>query len=144
LASFAEYFHLGDYLRLGKGEEASGGSDKPSLLADAFEAVIAAIYLDGGFDIVQNLISRLFDPLIVEVDRSNIYRDHKTTLQELSQVRFREVPRYTLISESGPDHSKTFVVQMEIAGAITTIGSGKNKKEAEQQAAHEALAALGK
>lgn len=144
LASLAEYFHLGEYLRLGKGEEASGGRNKPSLLADSFEAVIAAIYLDGGFDKVQKLISRLFDPLIMEVDRSNIYRDYKTTLQELSQIRFREVPRYTLIRESGPDHSKTFIVQMEITGAITTIGSGKNKKEAEQQAAREALSVLEK
>ena len=144
LASLSEYFHLGEYLRLGKGEEASGGRNKPSLLADAFEAVIASIYLDGGFDKVHKLISRLFDPLIMEVDGSDIYRDHKTTLQELSQIQFREIPRYTLISESGPDHSKTFVVQMEITGAITTVGSGKNKKEAEQQAAREALAVLEK
>lgn len=144
LASLAEYYHLGDYLHLGKGEEASGGREKPSLLADSFEAVIAALYLDGGFNKVHQFISMLFDPLIMEVDRSHIYRDYKTTLQELSQIRFRDVPHYTIISESGPDHCKTFVVQMEITGAITTIGSGKNKKEAEQKAAREALAILEK
>jgi ribonuclease III len=142
LASLAARFRLGDYLLLGKGEESSGGRDKPSLLADAFEAVIAAIYLDGGFEKVHQLLWEMFEPLIVDADGSDIYRDHKTTLQEISQTRFREIPHYTIIGEFGPDHDKTFIIQMEIPNSIKTTGSGKNKKEAEQEAAREALAIL--
>lgn len=142
LAELAKSFRLGDYLRLGKGEEASGGRAKPSLLANAFEALMAAIYLDGGFVKAVVLIRRLFTPLIEEGYRT--YRDYKTTLQQLSQQTFKETPRYALIREYGPDHDKTFEVQLTIADRITTTGAGKNKKEAEQRAAEEAIRILNR
>jgi len=140
LAEMAKSFRLGDYLLLGKGEEASGGRSKPSLLADAFEAVIAAIYLDGGCEKVAELISRLFTPLIEK--GYHTYRDYKTTVQQMSQHIFKETPRYTLIHEYGPDHDKTFEIQLSIADRIQTTGTGKNKKEAEQRAAEQAIRML--
>jgi ribonuclease III len=140
LAEMAKSFRLGDYLLLGKGEEASGGRSKPSLLADAFEAVIAAIYLDGGCEKVAELISRLFTPLIEK--GYHTYRDYKTTVQQMSQHIFKETPRYTLIHEYGPDHDKTFEIQLSIADRIQTTGTGKNKKEAEQRAAEQAIRIL--
>jgi len=140
LAGLAKSFHLGDYLLLGKGEEASGGRTKPSLLANAFEAVIAAIYLDGGFEKAAALIRRLFTPLIEEGYRT--YRDYKTTVQQMSQHAFKETPRYTLIREYGPDHDKTFEIQISIADHIQATGIGKNKKEAEQRAAGQAIRIL--
>ncbi|MFH1079948.1 MAG: ribonuclease III [Pseudomonadota bacterium] len=140
LAEMAKSFHLGDYLLLGKGEEASGGRSKPSLLANTFEALIAAIYLDGGFEEAAALIRRLFTPLIGESYRT--YRDYKTTVQQISQHTFKETPRYTLIHECGPDHDKTFEIQLSIADRIQTTGTGKNKKEAEQRAAEQAIRIL--
>jgi ribonuclease III len=140
LADMARAFRLGECLLLGKGEEASGGRSKPSLLANAFEAVIAAIYLDGGYEEAATLIKRLFAPLIAEGHRT--HRDYKTTLQQISQHAFRETPRYTLIRESGPDHDKTFEVQLSLADRIQTTGTGKNKKEAEQRAAEQAIQIL--
>jgi ribonuclease-3 len=140
LAEMAKSFRLGDYLLLGKGEEASGGRSKPSLLANTFEALIAAIYLDGGFEEAAALIRRLFTPLIGEGYRA--YRDYKTTVQQISQHEFKETPRYTLIQEYGPDHDKTFEIQISIADRIQTTGTGKNKKEAEQRAAEQAIRIL--
>lgn len=140
LAGLAKSFHIGDYLLLGKGEEASGGRTKPSLLANAFEALMAAIYLDGGFEKAAALIGRLFTPLIEEGYRT--YRDYKTTVQQMSQQTFKETPRYTLIHETGPDHDKTFEIQLSISDRITTTGTGKNKKEAEQRAAEQAIRIL--
>jgi ribonuclease III len=140
LADMAKSFGLGECLLLGKGEEASGGRSKPSLLANAFEALIAAIYLDGGFEEAAALIQRLFSPLIAEGYRA--YRDYKTTLQQLSQHAFKETPRYTLIGEYGPDHDKTFEIRLSLADRIQTTGTGKNKKEAEQRAAEQAIQIL--
>lgn len=142
LAEMAGFFHLGDYLLLGKGEELSGGRSKPSLLANTFEALMAAIYLDGGFEKAAALIGRLFTPLIGEGYRT--YRDYKTTAQQISQHLFKETPRYTLIHESGPDHDKTFEIQISIADRITATGTGKNKKEAEQRAAEKVIQVLEK
>lgn len=140
LAEMAKSFRLGDYLLLGKGEEASGGRSKPSLLANTFEALIAAIYLDGGFEEAAALIRRLFTPLIEEGYRT--YRDYKTTAQQISQQVFKETPSYTLIHEHGPDHDKTFEIRLSIADRIQTTGIGKNKKEAEQRAAEKAIRIL--
>ena len=142
LAEMAKSFHLGDYLLLGKGEEISGGRSKPSLLANTLEALVAAIYLDGGFEETAAMIGRLFAPLIGEGYRT--YRDYKTTVQQITQHAFKETPRYTLISEQGPDHDKTFEVQISIADRIMTTGTGKNKKEAEQRAAEKAIQLLEK
>jgi ribonuclease III len=139
LAELARRYRLGDGLLLGRGEEQSGGRSKPSLLADAFEAVVASIYLDGGFARVSTFIWRLLEELVKGETEDLLYKDYKTLLQEACQVRFREMPRYSVIQESGPDHEKTFDVQLEVADRIRTCGTGKNRKEAEQEAARKAL-----
>jgi len=140
LAEMAKTFRLGEFLLLGKGEEISGGRNKPSLLANTFEALMAAIYLDGGFEKASALTRRLFSRMIEDGYRT--YRDYKTIVQQISQHHFRETPRYTLIHECGPDHDKTFEIQISIADRITTTGTGKNKKEAEQRAAEKAIRML--
>lgn len=142
LAELARKFQVGSFILLGKGEESSGGRSKSSILADAFEAITAAVYLDGGFYRAYEFVQRLFAPLIEEGSLVITYRDYKTTLQEFSQNRFKEIPRYALIGESGPDHDKIFEVRLSIPEIIETTGKGKSKKEAEQNAAHKALDAL--
>jgi len=142
LADLARKLTIGDYLLLGKGEVISGGSTKPSILSNAFEAVTGAIYIDAGFVKAYDFLRAVFDPLIEDGIETAIYRDYKTELQELCQSRFKDIPRYQLIGESGPDHDKVFEVQLSVSSAITATGRGKNKKEAEQQAACNALAIL--
>ena len=143
LAEIAKRFRLGEYLLLGKGEELSGGRSKPSLLADAFEAVVAAIYMDGGFENASAFVQRLFTDLVEKGLQDILYKDYKTLLQETSQVRFREAPKYSVVQESGPDHDKTFEVRLDVSGHATTTGLGKSRKEAEQEAARKALEYLG-
>ena len=142
LAELARKFRIGDYLLLGKGEETSGGREKNSLLANTFEALMASVYLDCGFDGTMIFVRRLFASLIEEGAQESIYRDYKTALQEIAQNRFKEVPRYTLVDQCGPDHDKVFEMQLIIGGVIATTGTGKNKKEAEQQAAKKAMEIL--
>lgn len=142
LADLARKLTIGDYLLLGKGEETSGGRTKTSILSNAFEAVTAAIYIDSGFENVCKFLKTIFEPLIEEGRSSLIYRDYKTALQEICQFRFKETPKYSLTREIGPDHDKVFEVSLTIAGTITTTGSGKSKKEAEQRAAEKALEEL--
>jgi ribonuclease III len=140
LAGMARSMELGSHLQLGRGEVQTGGSDKNSILADAFEALVAAIYLDGGFECVSKFIRHQFNPLL-EVSsrimtRSN--HDFKSRLQEFVQGGHHEVPRYEVIHESGPDHDKTFRIRMVVCG-IETVGEGKSKKTAEQNAARKGL-----
>ncbi|SEM43153.1 RNAse III [Syntrophus gentianae] len=142
LAELARELDVGRFLLLGKGEESSGGRSKASILANTFEAIIAAVYLDGGFDRAYEVVRRLFSSLIEEGSRNLTYRDYKTTLQELSQNRFREIPRYSLIGEYGPDHDKIFESRLAIPGVLEATGKGKSKKEAEQNAARSALDTL--
>lgn len=144
LAELAGRYGIGESLLLGRGEEASGGRRKPSLLANAFESVIAALYLDGGFDRTSAFVGRLFTPLIGEGDLTAVYRDYKTAVQEVCQVRFKEVPRYEVVSETGPDHDKRFETGLVIGQRIIAKGVGRNKKEAEQQAARTAMEILVK
>ena len=144
LAGLARKLNIGDYLLLGRGEESSGGRTKASILSNAFEAVAAAIYLDCGFEKTYKILENIFQPLIEEGTRSVIYRDYKTALQEICQNRFKETPRYTLINEIGPDHDKVFEISLNVAGMITTTGTGKSKKEAEQRAARIALEEFAK
>ena len=144
LADLARKIEIGNYILLGRGEEGSGGRTKNSILSNAFEAVIAAIYLDSGFEKVHAFIENVFELLLEEGTRTEIYRDYKTALQEICQCRFKDMPRYIQISEEGPDHDKLFEVSLSIAGIITTTGKGKSKKEAEQQAAQKALKELQK
>jgi|WetSurMetagenome_2_1015567.scaffolds.fasta_scaffold78007_1 ribonuclease III len=142
LAELARRFGIGEHLLLGKGEEGSGGRMKSSLLANTFESVIAAMYLDGGFDRTALFIGRLFGPLIEEGEFSSVYRDYKTAVQEMSQVLFREMPHYRVISETGPDHNKRFETNLLIGERVIATGRGRSKKEAEQQAAKTALEEL--
>ncbi len=142
LAEMAKKFRVGDYLLLGKGEEISGGREKNSLLANTFEALLAAIYLDGGFAETLALVRGLFASFLTEGTRESIYRDYKTALQEIVQNRYRATPQYALIGECGPDHEKIFEMQLTIAEIMVATGKGKSKKEAEQQAAKAALEKL--
>lgn len=145
LAKLAADIELGRFLLLGKGEEITGGREKPSILSDAYEAVIAAVYLDGGFEAAFLLVSRQFSNLIDEVAvTAEISRDYKTELQEQTQELFKAAPTYELISETGPEHNKVFEVEVLIKGERFGKGQGKAKKEAEQQAAMETLERLKK
>ena len=134
--------NLGDYLLLGKGEERTQGRTKPSILTDAFEALIGAIYLDGGFSDAMRVIGRLFRPVLTESGLGKAFIDYKTELQELSQDVFQATPEYRIEKEMGPDHNKTFHVTVYLKGDLMGKGKGKSKKEAERTAAQEALACL--
>jgi ribonuclease III len=141
LARKARELDLGRWIELGKGEEKSGGRDKPSILAAAYEALLGAIYLDAGFDVARAVVERQFTADVAEHLTLGL-RDYKTKLQEITQRLFRETPVYTLIEESGPDHQKRFVSEIAIAGRACGRGIGRSKKTAEQAAAMEALAGL--
>ncbi len=139
---FAQKIQLGDYLRLGKGEENTGGRERPSILADAFEAVIAAIYLDGGFEPVSRHILR-FMPEDIQYKKKPVFNDFKTILQEIVQKNPEEKVEYVLVGEEGPDHNKRFVVEVCLNSNVIGRGKGRSKKEAEQLAAKEALELMG-
>jgi ribonuclease III len=141
LADIAREIDLGPHLLLGKGEELTRGRDKNSILADTVEAVIAAVYLDGGFDAAFAFVEQWFSELLTTVTGSRHATDYKSRLQERVQSAYQEVPRYTVVGASGPDHSKTFTVQVSVAD-ITAEGDGKSKKMAEQQAAKMGLELL--
>lgn len=134
LSELAAELGLGEFLRLGRGEERTGGRHKPSLLADAFEAVVAAVYLDGGFDAARALVQRLLAPRLDAIDSSG-FHDFKTRLQESAQAKLKATPEYRVIGEAGPDHDKTFEVAVLIKDREWARSSGKSKKEAEQRAA---------
>jgi ribonuclease III len=144
LAELARSFRIGGFLLLGRGEEASGGRMKPSLLANAFESLVAAMYLDGGFDRAAAFTGRLFEPLIEAGTAAAVYRDYKTAAQEICQNLFQELPRYVILAETGPDHDKRFEIGLLIGEKLIATGTGRNKKEAEQQAAKTALETLRK
>ena len=133
---------LGDYLRLGRGEDAGGGRSRPSLLADAMEAVLAAIYLDGGIEPTRMLIKKLI--LDRESEKTVKRGDYKTALQELVQRTPGSVITYRLVSESGPDHCRVFEMEVSVGGKPVGCGQGHTKKEAEQQAARMAIEKLNK
>jgi ribonuclease-3 len=141
LAEVARDLGLGDHVRLGKGEEMSGGRGKASILADALEAVLGAIYLDLGLEVARGLIERLFRPRMIAYVRGEGERDFKTMLQELASQDLRALPEYR-ITERGPDHEKEFTATVHLAGRAWGTGVGRSKKEAEQQAAHEAYLKL--
>jgi ribonuclease III len=142
LAAVAQKLNLGQYLLLGKGEALSRGEEKSSILADALEAVIAAVYVDGGLKSAFDVIKRQFSRVISQVGERLAAEDFKSRLQELVQVRFKTIPHYTVIAESGPDHDKTFEVRLSIGTFLTTHGTGKSKKAAEQAAAQVAFEQL--
>lgn len=138
LTILAQNLQIGNCLLLGHGEEKSGGRTKDSLLANTFEAIIAAIYLDSDFDKVNTIVKILIEPFLKDDTLSFPYFDYKTALQEFCQKRYKTAPIYTLTSSHGPEHSIIFEVEVSIAGKTTQTGKGKNKKEAEKQAAKEA------
>jgi ribonuclease-3 len=137
LAGVARSLELGRWLRLGKGEEVTGGRDKASILADTMEALIGAIYLDRGLETATVMVRRLFDPLMLAATEEGAALDWKTSLQELTAARGLGVPEY-VVGESGPDHQKAFTAAAVVQGAVHGEGAGKSKKEAEQQAAEAA------
>jgi ribonuclease III len=141
LAGVARGLGLGRWLRLGRGEEVTGGRDKNSILADTTEAVLGAVYLDRGVEAALALVHRLFDPLMRAASESGAAQDWKTALQELTASRGLGVPEYRL-AESGPDHAKSFSAVVLVSGEPWGEGAGRSKKEAEQQAAANASEAL--
>lgn len=142
LFEFAQQIDLGEYLHVGKGEEHTGGRERPSILADAFEAVIASIYLDGGYDNAKKFVLG-FVPDNLDTKKTNVLSDFKTALQEIIQKNREEKIEYVLIEETGPDHNKSFMVEVHLNSNIIGVGKGKSKKQAEQFAAKEALQLMG-
>ncbi|NLI81848.1 MAG: ribonuclease III [Deltaproteobacteria bacterium] len=143
LADIARKLNLGQCLKLGKGEELTGGRQKASLLADSLEALLAAVYLDGGLDAAVEVVTRLFQRYLerdpTEHPLKTLDKDYKTQLQEITQGRFKITPEYILQGEEGPDHDKTFYMNVILDGRVLASGSGKSKKEAQQEAAQRAL-----
>jgi ribonuclease III len=142
LAKMARSFDLGLYIQLGKGEVQTHGREKNSILADTFEALMASVYLDGGFDAAYQIIETNFQPLIEHLHSAANNHDYKSQLQEKVQVDHGAMPEYNIMREDGPDHDKTFRVALKVLD-IETQGSGKSKKTAEQDAARLALEILG-
>lgn len=133
---------LGKFMILGRGEEMTGGRTRMSILADAFEALIAAIYLDGGFEVAREwVLGQLYDSIVRAVG-GNYFKDYKTTLQEYVQAAGHEKIEYNVVGESGPDHKKTFVVEVSLDGKVCGCGEGNSKKRAEQSAAQQALSSI--
>ncbi|HTF88705.1 MAG TPA: ribonuclease III [Planctomycetota bacterium] len=143
LAAKAREYGMGEVILLGVGEEKTGGRRKDSLLANLFEAVIAGIYLDGGVDAARQLLERSFLGDIARIDEENLlFQDYKTALQELAQGKGLQLPDYSVVAEVGPDHDKKFIVEVRL-GDLTARGEGSSKKEAQQQAARQALGEFG-
>jgi dsRNA-specific ribonuclease len=141
LAGLARCLNLGAAIKLGKGEAQSGGREKNSILAGALEALLAAVYVDGGFGVAFEVIQRIFLPLVQQLEGANGHADFKSQLQELVQAHPGMMPSYAVTREEGPDHDKTFWVQLSVMN-IETLGMGKSKKSAEQDAARQALALI--
>jgi ribonuclease-3 len=141
LSRIARSIHLGKFIRLGKGEIQTNGREKKSILADTYEAIIAAVYLDGGFEAAYHLIDANFSSLLEGKSPRADHHDYKSKLQELVQEKQGAMPQYRIIREEGPDHEKTFWIELAVFD-IETQGSGKSKKMAEQDAARRALEIL--
>ena len=139
LSRVAKRIGLGDLLRLGRGETKTQGHSKPSILADALEAIFAAVYLDGGHEAAARCVKAVFSEELASCDQTLAKGDYKTDLQELCQREFEMLPHYRTIRETGPDHEKMFEVEILIHGDHYGVGVGKSKKEAEQLAAKQAL-----
>lgn len=142
LCGFARILELGDFLLLGNGEDSNGGRERNSILADAFEAVLAAMYLDGGMEIARNHVLRFIEDELSHTE-DEVFHDYKTTLQEIIQRNREERLTYVLSSESGPDHNKSFTVEVLLNSNVIGSGTGKTKKRAEQMAAKDALTLMG-
>ncbi len=139
LARVARELGLGYCLRMGKGEERSGGRERPSILADVFEALLGAVYLDQGLAVAANLALQILAPVIKDILEGRLDRDYKTELQEVVQQRGSEHVQYKILKEEGPDHEKIFTAGVLYKGKLAGTGTGRSKKDAEQQAAKSAL-----
>lgn len=139
----AKKIDLGKYLKLGRGEELTGGRERPSILADAFEALISAIYMDGGIEKARDFVLPFVKEMLADEHRIS-FRDYKTMLQEIIQQNPEEKLQYFLAAEKGPDHDKRFIVEVRLNSNVIGVGEGKSKKNAEQMAAKEALELMGK
>jgi ribonuclease-3 len=144
LAQFAQSLRLGDYLYLSRGEDEGGGRTRMALLADAFEALVAAIYLDRGLEAVKEFVMRFVEPEATQILESGLDKDHKSRLQEWAQGEFRLTPIYRTVVERGPDHAKEFTVEVLIGDRVCGRGEGRSKQTAEQSAARQALEEIGK
>lgn len=142
LFKFAQKIDLGSFILLGKGEENTGGRERPSIVSDAFEAVIAAVYLDGGMEEARKYVLG-FIPDDLNVKSGSALNDYKTLLQEVIQCNPEEKVEYVLVGQSGPDHDRRFTVEVCLNGSVIGKGEGHSKKQAEQMAAHEALSLMG-
>lgn len=142
LSEVAKGISLGSYLRLGRGEEETGGRHKVSILSDAMEAVIGAVYIDGGFQEARHLIQRLFKDRLDTAIKSGEFHDYKSELQEECQLRVGVLPEYRLVGEEGQEHKKIFTVEVFVSGKRCGQGRGKSKKEAQTLAAKNALTSL--
>lgn len=142
LFEFSKQIELGKYILLGRGEENTGGRNRPSIVSDAFEAVIAAIFLDGGMDTAREYVLG-FIPKNLDKNTANNLQDYKTLLQEIIQRNPEERVEYVLRGESGPDHNRSFIVEVCLNGGVIGHGEGHSKKQAEQEAAKEALRLMG-
>lgn len=143
LAGFAREINLGSVLLLGKGEALNGGGDRDSILADAFEALIAALYLDGGIDVARKFVLEFISKQMEERKTTSVFVDYKTELQEIIQQNKEEKVSYVVVNESGPAHNKSFTVEVHLNSNVIGRGIGKSKKLAEQMAAKEALELMG-
>ena len=142
LCGFSRELEIGKFLRLGKGEDKGGGRERDSILADAFEAVLAAMYIDGGMDVARNHVMRFIEDELTHTD-DEVFKDYKTVLQEIIQKNPEETVSYILTGESGPDHNKLFEVEVHLNSNVIGKGEGKSKKQAEQMAAKQALSLMG-
>ena len=141
LAFCAEAISLGDYLYLGKGEDLTGGRKRPSVVSDAMEAMIGAIYLDGGLANAKEFVLRF---ILNDIEHKQLFYDSKTILQEMVQAEFKDSLVYELLKEEGPDHNKTFEVSVKVGGRVIGRGVGRTKKAAEQEAAYHGICELKK
>jgi len=135
LAAIAKKIRVDNFILIGKGEEYSGGRNKKAIIADAMEAIIGAYYIDSGYNPVKEFVLKLLIPEINKVILDKHKKDYKSLLQELVQKKYRSYPKYNIVKKSGPDHDKTFMIEVNINNKIYGQGMGKNKKEAEQKAA---------
>jgi ribonuclease III len=143
LAHLSATLHLGSYLRMGRGEGAGGGSEKPANLAGAFEALLGAVFVDAGWEAVKDCLLRLLAPEIAQLQREEFAPDYKSRLQEAAQLRFKITPNYTILSESGPVHDRQFTAAVLVGENTLAEGNGRSKKLAEAEAARLALEKLG-
>lgn len=141
-AKMAMAIDLGRYIRLSSAEENNNGREKPSLLSNAFEALMGAIYLDSDLDTVAKIVNDMLEKIYPKIDLNELFKDYKTTLQELTQAKFGEIPTYELTGTSGPDHKKEFEISLKIQGKEYAVARGKSKKAAQQAAAQEAIKKL--